>query len=1495
MAHSVLLPPLLRRVLHLICLSLLWGGTTGSTLGNTPEKHHFRLPRDEAAQLVYFKDQSSLLLRTKREQLHVSSDNGRKWKDSELRSVIGVTLHETSTKRAFAFTRTGIAVTHDSGQTFAELPTPKKYNILGLPILDFHPDSSKSDWLTFLGHADDNACNGFGGGVCHTEAFATKNEHKDWVSVTTWAEKCVWARDLDYDSPSLPEDAVYCIEWKDKGGNIAQPRLSPATNQLQLVLHLPWEKDEAKKRQVLAGGRDKESVVEFFVLGGTLLAAVQDQGTEKVELITSENGKDFTHVELISHPAHTTDSFFTLLHSVPNSVFLAAARKGDDDSGLLFKSSGNSSYFSATLNSIARDKRQKVDYEKLGGLNSVELANIRNDDGLRSLISYDDGATWQGLHPPKLGFKGSQLPCNPNRPADCTLHLHHHTTSPPSRSAVIKRSSERVPGLVLAKGNVGSGLSAWKDGSLWASWDGGKEWKEAWRDTEQGLGSWAATGGGAIWVVAGEGVVNTVHYSLDKGETWTKLALDVEISLRMLSSSSQSPDAVVHLVGEKEGELVVVTLDFQQVPICNHSQMDTWVAPCWFGRERHIWRKKDGNHLCRINLSGDQWDREKDKSCPCTEGDWHCAYGFYRGASFRCIPTPAMLASLQPATCAPKSNFTSPSGYSRNSHNKCEPGVDHAPDVQRPCSNDSVRIAAKHFLSEEEDYVWINGTKTLLVLFKDGTVWKSVDAGQVWQKEGAPQKPVVSLMPDEHWANPPQSRVWLITTGEVLYKTQDSAAVVTSIKVPAPAWVDLRGVRPATGVLRSHPLEPDWLLWISKSPGCTTGAMADCYGQLHFSNNGGASWVLALQRTTQCTFFESNVFCMHDSTEVRSTVLKKFAIEGSGRNAKLVVQDMQKVEGVVGMVALPDWLLTAVHDRPTRMFSLYIKPKNTGSAGGAEFRPATFPKEFNLDDTGYTVLQSSTGRVFLDAVISRWIDKEWGSILRSGIGADWYEEVRIASAGGTSVGANMDAKGYVDFEKLAGLEGIALLNVVENVDQVKLGAEKVLGTRISFDDGAVWEYLSTTPKCQEESCRLHLHSYTHRHDARDTFTSPSSPHILIGAGNVGSSLLPHSRASMFISKDAGLSWKPVIDGSWRWEILAGGLTVLVQEEKGVNGGVWLWDRKLPEAFNFSAAVEEALDFKGKNHDTRLHLTKHTHMISDPSGLGTDVVLFGTVKDVKGVVAVAMDFKGLAGPCKGDEWEWWNPPGNAADSSVCFFGAVMEYPRLPEAVRCFPDQVPSQRIVRRCECTTRDYDCDSGFVPSTLSSNETDHSRTCVRARDLRDPQPVCVDGTLRRPTGWKKVALSRCEGGVQETYEYGERLGSCGDGASFASFWRWLLWILGLCLLALGAVACWKGRFQLGSRTGRIRLPDSDASRGIGSRELPGMGQRLQVAGQVVREAGEIVTGVLGPLWRKAAAMLGFTAFRSRQADGYVAVFAEEGQQDLFGVDEFPDEHSDSP
>jgi hypothetical protein len=95
----------------------------------------------------------------------------------------------------------------------------------------------------------------------------------------------------------------------------------------------------------------------------------------------------------------------------------------------------------------------------------------------------------------------------------------------------------------------------------------------------------------------------------------------------------------------------------------------------------------------------------------------------------------------------------------------------------------------------------------------------------------------------------------------------------------------------------------------------------------------------------------------------------------------------------------------------------------------------------------YTVLESSTKAVFLHMTMSEAPRPFWGNILKSNSNGTYF---------GLSIdNVNRDHRGYVDFEKMIGLDGIAVVNIVSNTEDASVTGHKKLQTRITHNDGTL--------------------------------------------------------------------------------------------------------------------------------------------------------------------------------------------------------------------------------------------------------------------------------------------------------------------------------------------------------------------------------------------------------------------------------------------------------
>ncbi|CAG8770236.1 15643_t:CDS:2, partial [Dentiscutata heterogama] len=162
---------------------------------------------------------------------------------------------------------------------------------------------------------------------------------------------------------------------------------------------------------------------------------------------------------------------------------------------------------------------------------------------LKSMISFDDGVSWNYIEPPKKNLNNKDFDCNINswKTGECSLHLHSVTTA---NYFGFVYSSSSTAGFLMGVGNVGSHLLSYEDCDTFLSTDGGITWNVVARGPHQyEFGDM----GSLIVIIDDKNPTNYISYSSDYGSTWEKLELGVTIKAKLLTTDHESlfPEFIV--------------------------------------------------------------------------------------------------------------------------------------------------------------------------------------------------------------------------------------------------------------------------------------------------------------------------------------------------------------------------------------------------------------------------------------------------------------------------------------------------------------------------------------------------------------------------------------------------------------------------------------------------------------------------------------------------------------------------------------------------------------------------------------------------------------------------------------------------------------------------------------------------------------------------------------------------------------------------------------
>ncbi|RKP14721.1 hypothetical protein BJ684DRAFT_1825, partial [Piptocephalis cylindrospora] len=647
------------------------------------------------------------------------------------------------------------------------------------------------------------------------------------------------------------------------------------------------------------------------------------------------------------------------------------------------------------------------------------------------------------------------------------------------------------------------------------------------------------------------------------------------------------------------------------------------------------------------------------------------------------------------------------------------------------------------FSTSTTDLLYFSKSSAVLMRTQDGSVFASRDEGASWQLEIAHFDAILS-----HPYDP--SRAYLLRGegSKVHYRSEDHGMTLERMEVPGSVsrWVDGVGA----GTLSFHTSQPEWLLYMASSAGCDNSmSKEDCYGEVHVTRDGGRTWALVGSHVRHCRWAASATFrprtpdliiCEQWGQVSGSQPSKSTGQEEQGLHLVYTSDDHlphpgdpsrdRKVvfERIVGFVIVQDYLLVAAYDDGGGQ-GLILKV----SRDGEEYAQGVFPSGVDIRHSAYTVLESVGESVRLHVTVNGEKGQEYGSVLVSNSNGTYYS-VALDQV-------NRDSRGFVDFERVIGLDGMALANVL-SVGAGRGGdREKVLESRMTHDNGANWFPLTPPerdsrgrlyPGCNQKGpgCQLHLHSYTELVDAENIFSASSAKGLLVGVGNVGaslgslSSITPSDSLATFLTRDAGKSWKEVRKGAFHHEIGDhGALLILAPMHEPTDKVLYSIDGgKQFEEFYITAPGEKV--------SVNL-LTTESNSTSRRFLLLGQVVMEGreVAPGEQRHLVIRLDFSGVSERrCHldpdlpgTDDFEVWSPSSNldASDGTdeTCLLGKVSTYWRKRDDRACWMGKdfiFPAERASsRNCSCTRTDYECQESYLT----------------------------------PTGYRKIPLNGCAGG----------------------------------------------------------------------------------------------------------------------------------------------------
>ncbi|KAI1094786.1 Oligoxyloglucan reducing end-specific cellobiohydrolase [Rostrohypoxylon terebratum] len=1403
-----------------------------------------------------------------------STDGGATWAKAEgieHDKAAALVMHEHDPKRAYVLTRGNVHwKTDDQGETwktfFTDAYTSNFIDTIGR-------------WMNF--HADDHDKILFTGMDCpfpelceEVVMYTTNNFEDDAKFLRGRTQGCWWAKASPLFSTGDEEKDKQRILCIVRGGIF-----SPQEDNRLLISDNFFSAAGAdgviqEYEPDLDGNGAIQGIVSIVEVKKYLLVAAASRNTAEMALFVSGDTVKW-HRAVFPHDHPLLESSYTVLESTNYSIQIdvRTSKRLSNPMGTLLTSNSNGTYFTRNAEHTNRNLESYVDFEKVSNIQGIFLVNQvdnweeveegKADKKVKTKITFDDGRTFESV---KTG--------------DEEIHLHSVT----EMNNVGPVFSSPAPGLVMGNGNHGSHLKGYWESNLYVSDDAGRTWTEG----PKGPHKYEFGDQGSILLAvkdSEEADVKEIKYSLDHGKNWetTELPDGLSISPWTLLTNQGSTGLKFLLTARKGSRasptgFYVISIDFEGLheATCKDGDMEDWFArvddngkpSCVMGHtQKYHRRKKDAQCFIKQEFKD---PIPESSPCDCTHADFECDFNFVLDGD-ECKPAgPIQAPEGACKSDNPDEKFLGSSGWRLIPGNECKrtsgdqkdkqrewkcsdaknppnaPGSNKIEHIQVPFDGDFDRFD-KHYL-ERGDLDRGNGETIIARPYNAfsrlaGDVFISHDHGKNWTKAKLPGEEGIYAIVTHPYV---KDMAFLLTREKKVFYTVDRGRHFDYFEPRDEPDTSLDGMVP----LSFHPDRPDWLIWHGKK--CRS--KGDCYLEASLSTDRGDSWETIRRNVIKCEFTGSSAYKFRNITQILCLARAREDNDDNNPLQLLYSDEFPKykmnvaLENVSNFATMAEFIVVATENRTEGTLNALA------SMNGRDYAPAHFPFNFQVPHTNaYTVLDSSTRAVNLFIVTENEKNHSYGSILKSNSNGTSYV-LSIA-------GVNCNSDYFVDFEKMLGLEGVVLVNTVENKGSDS--EPKKLTTRISHNDGAEWGFLppperdidnkefSCSSKNGDESCALHIHGYTERADHGKTYSSESAVGIMFGIGNVGPILGDPKDADTFMTADAGLSWKMVKKGSWTWSFGdQGSIVVLVQRNTKTKTISYSLDRG--DTWNDYAFS-----------DSEVVITDITTL---RSGSSRNFLLWGHQGNK--LFTVNVDFSGLASePCKDNEdreksdYELWSPQ-HPLQPNGCLFGHKNQYLRKKKDRKCY-NSYKLQHLynVENCECTRQDFECDYNF--------EMDNHGHCALVEGLQplDPEQVCKEKPdeieYYEPSGFRRIPLTTCKGGFEadkvlqahpcpgHEEEFEKARGISGVGLFFAI----------VVPFGFAALAGWWVYRNWQSKFGQIRLGEQSSF----DSDAPWVKYPVVAVSAVVAVIGAMPL-LIGSLWRSVSSTV--DRFRNRGDSG---------------------------
>ncbi|BAO38498.1 vacuolar protein sorting/targeting protein PEP1 [Kluyveromyces marxianus DMKU3-1042] len=960
----------------------------------------------------------------------------------------------------------------------------------------------------------------------------------------------------------------------------------------------------------------------------------------------------------------------------------------------------------------------------------------------QSKASFDLGKTWKKLKVVNPENKW-EYPCDINDDSnDCGLQIMSM-----SRNDWFNEAETFTPGIISAVGAVfdGTGGVPFSKMGTFISRDNGLSWEQIFSfPCHVAMGDY-----GNIVVAypydpeADEDEFSEFYYSLDQGKTFQEYQFETKFfPRRILQSAMDGSGSSFLIMGDifednyTIKDSISYTIDFSEAfegSKCKEDDLEDWYfadGQCIDGvKIKFNRRKQDAKCLIKTEYKDISFQEEV---CECSDSDYECSNEFTQDSDGRCIADFSKQSLLEKCENVKDSIKMSPKRKSKTT--KCKndlPIEEQEVHCSAALMPSKLKVSENKFSAAFKSYQYFDtfSQESILVRTDKNEVYASHDGGAHFRKVETDGEDILEINFNPFF----NTSAYLFGKNKNLYSTADRAVTFSTTKLPEGRQLGFP--------LSFHAKDPKTFIYYG-GENCDSFFDPKCHAVAYITKDGGQSFDRLLEGALSCEFIESAV----SNPRVENGITCLVKDKSSGKRNFVTSSDYFKTQTVLypdalGFMTTGDYLVVAV-PHGERQLRAYF------TVDGVDYSEAILPKDLeSYEQKAFTILGSQEGAIFMHMTTNLHKNQEFGALLKSNTEGTSFVILERA--------VNRNYLGFVDFEKIQGIEGIILVNVVSNVAEIvdsdNAQTEKKIKTKITFNDGADWTYIKPPSvdsegkkfKCNPknlEKCSLNLHGFTERKDVRDTYSSRSALGYMFALGNVGEYLMPRNEASTFLTKDGGVTWTEVKKGAYQWEYGDhGSVLVLVKDDEPTD------------------TISYSLD--GGSSWNEYKFTTDKILVSDlvtvPQDSAMRFLLIGTTVNVHGketktyTVDFTDTFKRQCEFSKDNLKDFEYISLSHPKSNECLFGHKAQYLRKTSK-DCYIGMAPlkeSFNIITNCSCTRNDYECDYNY------RRVSDGTCKLIDGTSPADPEDICKkDNNLIEyfePTGYRKVPLSTCNGGLR--------------------------------------------------------------------------------------------------------------------------------------------------